>query len=52
MWAHPGKKLLFMGQEWAQNDEWSQEAGLQWHLTEFDEHKGCAESNCRYQWFL
>jgi 1,4-alpha-glucan branching enzyme len=40
MWAHPGKKLLFMGQEWAQNDEWSQEAGLQWHLTEFDEHKG------------
>jgi 1,4-alpha-glucan branching enzyme len=40
MWAHPGKKLLFMGQEFAQNDEWSQEAGLQWFLTEFDEHKG------------
>jgi 1,4-alpha-glucan branching enzyme len=40
MWAHPGKKLLFMGQEFAQNDEWSQEAGLQWYLTEFAEHNG------------
>jgi 1,4-alpha-glucan branching enzyme len=40
MWAHPGKKLLFMGQEFAQNDEWNQEAGLQWYLTEFAEHKG------------
>ncbi|MEY3650538.1 MAG: hypothetical protein RL370_1241 [Actinomycetota bacterium] len=40
MWAHPGKKLLFMGQEFAQNDEWNQEAGLQWYLTEFAEHLG------------
>lgn len=40
MWAHPGKKLLFMGQEFAQNDEWSQEAGLPWHLTEYAEHSG------------
>ena len=40
MWAHPGKKLLFMGQEFAQNDEWNQEAGLQWYLTEFTEHSG------------
>jgi len=40
MWAHPGKKLLFMGSEFAQNDEWSESAGLQWYLTEFDEHKG------------
>jgi 1,4-alpha-glucan branching enzyme len=40
MWAHPGKKLLFMGQEFAQNDEWNQEAGLQWYLTEFAEHIG------------
>ena len=40
MWAHPGKKLLFMGSEFAQNDEWSESAGLQWHLTEFAEHQG------------
>ena len=40
MWAHPGKKLLFMGCEFAQSDEWSQEAGLQWHLTEYAEHSG------------
>ena len=40
MWAHPGKKLLFMGSEFAQNDEWSESAGLQWYLAEFDEHRG------------
>ena len=40
MWAHPGKKLLFMGSEFAQNDEWSESAGLQWYLADFDEHKG------------
>lgn len=40
MWAHPGKKLLFMGCEFAQNDEWSESQGLQWYLAEFDEHRG------------
>lgn len=40
MWAHPGKKLLFMGSEFAQNEEWSESAGLQWHLTEYAEHQG------------
>ena len=40
MWGHPGKKLLFMGGEFAQNDEWSENAGLQWYLTEFAEHQG------------
>ena len=53
MWAHPGKKLLFMGQEFAQNDEWNQEAGLQWYLTEFAEHTGVqsalADINLNYK---
>ena len=40
MWAHPGKKLLFMGSEFAQNDEWNENAGLQWYLTEYAEHQG------------
>ena len=40
MWAHPGKKLLFMGCEFAQNDEWKDSESLQWDLTQFDEHRG------------
>ena len=32
MWAHPGKKLLFMGGELAQEQEWSHERSLDWHL--------------------
>ena len=40
MWAHPGKKLLFMGCEFAQNDEWKDSEGLQWYLTKYDEHRG------------
>ncbi len=53
MWAHPGKKLLFMGQEFAQNDEWNQEHGLQWYLTEYAEHsnvqRALADINANYQ---
>lgn len=40
MWAHPGKKLLFMGSEFAQSDEWSSERGLDWWLLQFAEHEG------------
>ncbi|MFJ9180050.1 1,4-alpha-glucan branching enzyme [Streptomyces sp. NPDC102360] len=34
MWAHPGKQLLFMGQEFAQSAEWSEAHGLEWNLIE------------------
>jgi 1,4-alpha-glucan branching enzyme len=40
MWAHPGKKLLFMGGELAQQSEWSAERSLDWHLLESPEHAG------------
>ncbi len=40
MFAHPGKKLLFMGCEFAQFNEWHYEQSLDWHLLNFDEHKG------------
>ena len=44
MWAHPGKKLLFMGCEFAQNDEWNESRSLDWHLVEFAEHRGIQET--------
>jgi 1,4-alpha-glucan branching enzyme len=40
MWAHPGKKLLFMGGELAQEQEWSHDRSLDWHLLESPEHGG------------
>jgi 1,4-alpha-glucan branching enzyme len=42
MWAHPGKQLLFMGQEFAQGGEWAESRSLDWWLLEDPGHRGVA----------
>jgi 1,4-alpha-glucan branching enzyme len=39
-WAYPGKKLLFMGCEFAQRAEWNADKSLDWHLLEYGPHQG------------
>ena len=39
MYGHPGKKLLFMGSEIGQYEEWNHNAGVRWELLEFDYHR-------------
>jgi 1,4-alpha-glucan branching enzyme len=40
MWAYPGKKLLFMGGEFAQSHEWNHDSSLDWHLCQYMDHEG------------
>jgi 1,4-alpha-glucan branching enzyme len=40
MWAHPGKQLIFMGDEFAQGSEWSDARGPDWWVLDFDVHQG------------
>jgi 1,4-alpha-glucan branching enzyme len=40
MWTHPGKKLLFMGGEFAQVAEWNHDGSLEWHLLDHEWHRG------------
>jgi 1,4-alpha-glucan branching enzyme len=53
MWAHPGKQLLFMGGEFGQWREWSEERSLDWHLLSESDHEGLqrlvGELNARYR---
>jgi 1,4-alpha-glucan branching enzyme len=40
MWTHPGKKLLFMGSDFGQWNEWNSDSNLQWDLLQWDTHRG------------
>ncbi|MET1024428.1 MAG: 1,4-alpha-glucan branching protein GlgB [Pseudoxanthomonas sp.] len=46
MWAHPGRKLLFMGGEFGQWSEWNHDAQLDWPLMQQHEHHGLAQLVC------
>ena len=43
MYTHPGSKLLFMGSEFGQSEEWNFQHSLDWHLLDFEPHKGIKE---------
>jgi 1,4-alpha-glucan branching enzyme len=43
MFTHPGTKLLFQGCEFGQTSEWNFQTSLDWHLLEYDVHKGAQE---------
>ena len=43
MYTHPGTNLLFMGAEFGQSEEWNYQYSLDWHLLQYDVHKGIQE---------
>ena len=49
MWGYPGKKLLFMGQEFAQGAEWSEARGLDWWQLDIPAHQGVQSPRARPQ---
>jgi 1,4-alpha-glucan branching enzyme len=49
MWTHPGKKLLFMGGEFGQWNEWNHDTQLQWELLQWRSHEGREESGGRLE---
>ncbi|UKL13412.1 1,4-alpha-glucan branching protein GlgB [Dissulfurimicrobium hydrothermale] len=52
MYMHPGKKLLFMGNEFGQWAEWNFETSLDWHLLQYPPHKGLRKWVMDLNWFL
>ena len=52
MFMHPGSKLLFMGNEFGQTDEWNYKTSLRWDLLQFDSHKGLKECVSKLNFLL
>jgi len=50
MYAHPGKKLLFMGGEFGQWNEWNHDTSLQWDLLQWDTHRGLQKFVADLNW--
>jgi len=50
MYAHPGKKLLFMGGEFGQWREWNHNTSLDWHLNDWPEHDGLKRLVAHLNW--
>ena len=46
MYAHPGKKLVFMGTEIGQFDEWDADSGIQWELLDYEKHSALKRFFC------